>query len=339
MTTLAWILTSVTWASPAPAPAASPDSAEPDGKADRLPEQPDAQPDAQSDAQPDGGAPDDGGGTPAPEATPADPREPAAPPGAAPDPGPATLVDTEGQPLVSPFAEYDAEPRSAPEPTQSPIAPPPSPRRELAPRPIRWRLDLAVGLGGTLVLDPGYLAFRSDRNLLGFDAGLRWDHRVGQRLFLGAGVAYRRFATSRNPYAATFSTDLVVHEPTIYGRVSVSLVEGIDLFADLGGGPTIVLDEISATYRAAKRRRTAIGAFSAMGGVAVYLPKQWLKNKQAARVTGGLETGFGYQFRGGLDMATDLDLDEDPLTTNTASFGDLALRGFVWRMGVFLRIM
>ena len=111
------------------------------------------------------------------------------------------------------------------------------------------------------------------------------------------------------------------------------------MFADLGGGPSIVLDEISSSQTAAKRRRTAAGAFSAMGGVTLYLPKQWLPAKQASRVTAGVETRFGYQFRSALDMSTNPSLDDEPLRTSTADYGDLALRGFAWGVSLFIRVM
>lgn len=78
---------------------------------------------------------------------------------------------------------------------------------------------------------------------------------------------------------------------------------------------------------------------STMGGVTLYLPKQWLPAKQASRVTAGFETRFGYQFRGALDMSTNPSLDDEPLRTTTADYGDLALRGFAWGVSLFIRVM
>jgi hypothetical protein len=272
--------------------------------------------------------------------------EPAPSPDAdAPPPTSEAAPPPETKAATAPAAE-PAEPLQATSQPAPPAATPAPTAMELtgtAPtyrdRPITWRLDFTVGFGGTQVADSGYFAFDKDQSMLGFDVGARFDYRIGQRLFLGAGLRYSRFATDRNPYDGLLSTELTVHEPTVHGRASVMTVEGVDVFADVGGGPAIVLDRVASATTAAERRRSITGAFSAAGGVALYLPKKWLHRKGASRVTGGLETSFGYQFRGAIDVSTDRDLGDDPLDSRTADFGDVAMRGFVWRVGFFVRVM
>ena len=71
----------------------------------------------------------------------------------------------------------------------------------------------------------------------------------------------------------------------------------------------------------------------------MYLPKHWLPAKQASRVTAGVETRFGYQFRSALEMSTDPSLDDEPLRTTVVGYGDLGLRGFAWGISLFIRVM
>lgn len=300
---------------------------EPEQPADAEPEQPeDSSSDAPSQAEP-APAPVEAE-EPSTDETPAD----QAPPPEAAEAEPAEESDEPDEP--------ESEKGVTTAPVQPFVQSPPPVKKPPRPdRPLRWRLDFSLGVASTRVGDTGYLAFSDERSMLGVDAGVRFDHRLGERLFLGGGVHYQRFATERNPYEGVFSTELVVHEPTLYARASLMTVEGVDVFADLGGGPSIVLDQISSAQSGAKERRTPAGAFSAMGGVALYLPKQWLPGKQASRVTAGIETRFGYQFRTALDMSTNLSLDDEPLRTTTAEYGDLGLRGFAWGVSLFIRVM
>jgi hypothetical protein len=196
-----------------------------------------------------------------------------------------------------------------------------------------------LGVGSTLVADQGFLAFDDDQELLGFDVGARFDYRLGQRFFLGGGAQYSRTTADRDVYDGLFSTELTVHEPTVHARGSLMTIEGIDVFADLGGGPTIALDSISTQQQAANERRSVTGTFSVTGGVSLYLPKKWLRRRGSSRVTAGLETGVGYLYRGNIDFATDPILDEDPLPTSTTNYGDLSMSGFVWRVGLIVRVM
>jgi len=306
--------------------------------AETEPENPDADPAAEQTEKSSSDAPPEAETAPAPaEADEAD--EPAA------TDEPSTAETPASEVADAEPAAPDAE-ETAPDPKQggdmAPVQPFTAPASAKKPRPARpllWRLDFSLGVASTLVGDTGYLAFSDDKPLLGADFGVRFDYRLGQRFFVGGGARYSRFATERDPYDGLLSTELTVHEPTVYGRASLMTVEGVDVFADLGGGPSIVLDRISSAQTSAKRRRTATGAFSATGGVSLYLPKQWLPGKQASRVTAGLETRLGYQFRGAIDMSTDPSLDDEPLRTTTADYGDLGLRGFVWGVSLFIRVM
>ena len=69
----------------------------------------------------------------------------------------------------------------------------------------------------------------------------------------------------------------------------------------------------------------------------LYLPKRWLPRRGASRVTGGLELAAGYTWRKSVDVRPTLATDEDPIATQGTEFGDVAIRGFAWRLGVFVR--
>ena len=153
-------------------------------------------------------------------------------------------------------------------------------------------------------------------------------------MFLGGGATYRRFDASGSLYD-NFSTRLRVREPIAFVRLSVLAVEGIDVFAQAGGGVSIV-DLALSSGRTATQRAIAPVA-EGMAGVAFYLPKRVLSRRGASRVTGGLELGAGYTWRGDVSVRPRVDTDEEPIDTTSAALGDMALRGFVWRFGVFIR--
>jgi len=307
--------------------------------AEAEPDNPDADPAAEQTEESSSDTPPKAETAPAPvEADAA--GDPPATDGPSTEETPATKPDTKPDTKPGDAEPADPDPKQGGETTLVQPFTPPAPVKKPRPdRPLRWRLDLSLGVASTLVGDTGYLAFSDDRPLLGADFGVRFDYRLGRRFFVGGGAFYSRFATERDPYDGLLSTELVVHEPTLHARASLMTVEGVDVFADLGGGSSIVLDKISSAQTSAKRRRTATGAFSAMGGVALYLPKQWLPGKQASRVTAGIETRLGYQFRGAVDMSTKASLDDEPLRTTTADYGDLGLRGFAWGVSLFIRVM
>ncbi len=74
-------------------------------------------------------------------------------------------------------------------------------------------------------------------------------------------------------------------------------------------------------------------------GLSLYLPKAWLPRKQAARVTGGLNLGLGYVWRGRVDAQPALEQGDEPLPAQTSPWGDLSLGGLSWSVGLFVRVM
>jgi hypothetical protein len=215
------------------------------------------------------------------------------------------------------------------------------PKRTWPDRPIRYRIEGAMMGGTDVVFHPSYLGFDDDRKLPGFDGAVRLDYRVGDgRVFLGGGVFYRRHGSSGALYDTAANTDMVLHEPGLLLRLAVMTVEGIDVYAELAGAPTIA--DISFDYegtagQADQRKVTGMG--SGMGGLMLYLPKRWLPRKGSSRVTLGIDAGFGYAFRGNLEIQPKPDVEDDAIGTQTAPLGDVVTRGLTWRLGLFLRVM
>lgn len=262
---------------------------------------------------------------------------PAPAPVAAPTPAPQPVA-----PANDPTLYWRTGPGTGPQPMGEPpprVGPPPPPIRPARParpdRPIQWRVDVLGAIGTVLFRDPAYRAFDGNRSALQYGLTVRGDTRIGKgRLFLGGGATYRRFDASGSLYD-NFSTRLRVREPIAFVRLSVLAVEGIDVFAQAGGGVSIV-DLALSSGRTATQRAIAPVA-EGMAGVAFYLPKRVLSGRGASRVTGGLELGAGYTWRGDVSVRPRVDTDEEPIDTTSAALGDMALRGFVWRFGVFIR--
>lgn len=288
----------------------------------------------------------------APAPAPSEPPPPSAvAPDLAPAPAPdaepddaadATAVDESPAPEDAPAPASGAPPGPT-SPSATPVAPvpvPPAPAPPPPPRPIRWRLDLGVGAGTTVVGDPGLRAFTSGRNLPETGASAIFDFRLaGGRFFVGGGLAYQHVGRHGDALGSQLLTALELHEPQVVGRGSASLVEGLDAFARVGVGPSIArLGMQSSGYEPASLRHV-LPKVDARAGLSLYLPKAWLPRKQAARVTGGLELGVGYAWRGGLEVRPTLVQDDDPLRATTASWGGLALRGVSLGVTLFVRVM
>jgi hypothetical protein len=216
------------------------------------------------------------------------------------------------------------------------VPPPVAPSRPVRPdRPIQWRVDILGAIGTVVFRDPADRAFDRDRSALQYGLTVRGDTRLGKgRVFLGGGATYRRFDASGAPYDS-FSTRLRVREPIGFVRLSVMTVEGLDVFAQAGGGVSIVDVNFNSSMAAAQRSIAPV--VDGMAGLTMYLLKRWLARRGASRMTGGLELGAGYTWRGDVTVRPRLDTPEDPIDTTSASFGDVALRGFAWRFGVFIR--
>ena len=277
------------------------------------------------------------GETPAeadPSAPPADATTPAE--GTAPADGTAQPDPSWDDPAAQPAAEAPAS--GAPLAAQSPATAPPQPAPPPPPRPIRWRLDLGVSAGNTLVADRGYLAFSERRNLFGGTASAVFDFRLAEgRVFLGGGLAYQGLSREGDAYGSDVFTNISIHEPEVRGRVSIMAIEGVDAFARVGVVPSIV-DLSFDTFEAATQR-AVLPRVEGQAGLSLYLPKEWLPRKQAGRITAGLQLGMGYTWRGVIDVQPTLVQDEDPLEATTSPLGELSLHGMSWRAGIFLRVM
>lgn len=273
------------------------------------------------------------------------PTETAPPPAPAPtDDAAAAPAPAEAAPPADGTSPFDAPPLTA-TPAPPPIAPIPPP----PPRPIRWRLDFGLGTGATVVGDLGYRAFASNRSLLHLDTSAIFDFRLAEgRFFLGGGVAYgfaRRISTAHQ----TLGTYMRLHEPRVVGRASFMVVEGVDAFARVGVGPSIVDLEFDsgdidytdvgyASYQVATQR-AVLPRVDGQAGLSLYFPKRWLPRKQASRVGAGLELSMGYTWRGNVGVEPGLDRGDEPLRVTVPSFGDLSLRGLSWGLGLFVRVM
>jgi len=221
--------------------------------------------------------------------------------------------------------------RPAPPPTKSAVTP------SRPARPIRWRLDMGVGAGATLVSDRGFLAFSERRLLPEVTTSVLFDFRLAQsRFFLGGGLAYQRLGRDGgNAYG--LGTELTMHEPEVLGRLSVMAIEGIDAFTRVGVGPSVVRTDYYSGQNADQRQ--VLPRIDGQAGLSLYLPKQWLNRKQAARVTAGIELGMGYTWRGTIEAQPVLQQEDEPLRATTSPWGDLSMHGLSWRMGLFVRLM
>lgn len=258
---------------------------------------------------------------------------PLAPEGPAPPPG--SVEEPAAEPLAPP-------PPPPPPASSSRVVEPyesPSPVTRARPdRPLRWRVDLAGGIGTTLLRDTAWRAFDDHRNALQLSATIRADAPLaGGRVFLGGGATFRRFAGQGSVYSAAY-TEARVRDPIAFVRASIVAVEGIDVVLQAGGGPSVVTLYVDSDTQFAGQRRV-VGMVDGLGGVALYLPKRWLPGRGAARATAGIELGVGYTWRGKVDVRPSLPVGEEPIGTTSASLGDVALRGVTWRFGLFVRFM
>ncbi|MEZ4447962.1 MAG: hypothetical protein R3B09_00700 [Nannocystaceae bacterium] len=247
----------------------------------------------------------------------------------------AGSVEAAAPPEADPGAPVRSTPASPPTTSEAPAAPP-LPPPEPPIRPLRWRLDLGPGVGLALHLDPAWRAFDpDDRRVAAVDIGLRGDLRLGGRAFLGVGAAYRQFS-GRGDLDQVYSTRLLAREALVALRVSAVMVEGVDLFGQVDGGPSFV--DFQLTGSPSGGGKTITGVVDGLGGVALYLPRRWLPRRGASRVSAGVEVIAGYSFRPAIDVDAALQADEEPIEAAPAHFGDLAMRGFVTRIGIFLRV-
>jgi hypothetical protein len=269
-------------------------------------------------------------------------------PGRGPDPAPTPVADETPPDDPSPPELATSQPAPPPE-----AAPAPAPvhvrrRSQRPPRPIRWRIDPFLDLGTMRTTDPGYRALDDGPNLVQFGAGVRVDARVRGPLFLGGGLRYGLARGTGFPYRGQLSTDITMHEPRALLRASVVLLEGLDVVAQLEGGAAFASTWVDAytesnSYDASYssgRARDVLGVFDAKAGLSLYLPKQWLAARGAARVTAGFEFLLGYGYRSRYDVRPKRDdYGESGIRVVGADLGDVAVRGLVWSTGLFVRFM
>lgn len=263
----------------------------------------------------------------------ADEAEPpeAAPPGPDPTFEPAEAPTEEAAP-AAPLQPATAEPVEAPQPTPVVTATPPP------ARPIRWRLDLGLGGGSTVVGDLGFRAFSEGRSLPELAVSSVFDFRLAEgRVFLGGGLVYQRARSRGDVFGTQVDTDISLHEPEVVGRVSVMAVEGIDAFGRVAVGPSIA--QLEAFSDEGGTQRSVLPRVDGHAGLSLYLPKKWLPRKQASRLTAGIQLGAGYTWRGNIEVQPTLDQGDDPLRATTSSWGELSMHGFSWRAALFLRVM
>jgi hypothetical protein len=240
------------------------------------------------------------------------------------------------------------EPAAESPPPVAAVSPPPEPssrsarrkRAKTPPRELTWRLDVHAGAGFQTVFHPSYQAFDDvDRRLTMVRLAAAADRSFGPRIFVGGGVAYAQGSTSSTSFLGSARTSLRVDEPIFFGRLSILPVEGIDLFANLGVGPSVFdieFNESSAALGFAAQKSVTFVA-EGLAGLMAYLPQKWLPRGGSSHVTGGIDLHLGYAFRGPVTVSPSPELDEDPIPTTASSFGRLQARGLSWNLGLFVR--
>jgi hypothetical protein len=191
-----------------------------------------------------------------------------------------------------------------------------------------------------VVGDPGLRAFTDGRHLREVGVSTVFDFRLASgRFFVGGGLAYQYVGREGDAYGSQLLTELDMHEPQVLGRASVMAIEGVDAFARVGVGPSIVDTSFHSQAYESASLRDVIPKVDARAGLSLYLPKAWLPRKQASRFTAGLELGLGYAWRGKLAVRPELQQDDEPLPATTSPWGELSLHGLSWGLGLFVRVM
>jgi hypothetical protein len=278
---------------------------------------------------------------PAPEPSWGDMRPADAPVEAAPvEAAPVDAAPVDAAPAEAAPAETTPPPQPPP-PQQPPVAqPPPPPSTPSRPdRPIRWRLDVKLEAGATRPDSPTWYAASSKRvdNTIG--VGLNYDFRPGGgRVYFGPTLGFRAWGEQDYVHQA-LDISLQMRELLAGARLSIAVLDGLDLFLQPRGGPVFVRRYVAGNNFAAESDRALLGAAEAMAGLSLYLPKRWLPRKRAARVTGGLELAAGWSYRSPVAIRGKPVEAEDAIPTQTADFGRIPLHGVVWHIGVFIRFM
>lgn len=343
-------------AEPAGTAAAQPAPASPDPKpgpetdpSEAAPSKAEAPAAAETAPGEDGTAPTPGDAAKAGDATPpgdakdTQPRDPAAQPGegkSATDSGQeAAPASGSSNPFGPPAPGGEA--KTAPAPEASPPAPAARARKsrpQVPTRALRYRLDLGLDGGSTVVGDGSYRAFDVNRGLPAVSVYFRADFPIAdERIFLGAGIGYRRASADGTPLGGQLRTEATFDEPWALFRASFRLIEGIDPYVEAGVGPTIANLQLSSGLTGTQR--AVIPRVDGLAGSTFYLVRNWLPKRGQSRVSAGFDLGAGYTYRGAIEVDPALELDEDPIPTEGAPLGTLQSHGFLWRIGAFIRVM
>jgi hypothetical protein len=207
-------------------------------------------------------------------------------------------------------------------------------------RPTRWRLGAQLDGGTATIFSRAYRAFDDERSAGAFGLSAFMDGRVrSSRLFLGGGLGMRRMASEGSPFAGTVSTDLGMQELILFLRPSVVIIDGIDAYLQLGGGPTWASVTSGAQVGWNVVERKVIGTVDALGGMNFYLPKRWMPRRGSSRFTAGVDLGLGYTYRTGFDVVLRPEPPDDPIPSTGTDFGTLGLSSLTWRAGLFVRVI
>jgi hypothetical protein len=204
-----------------------------------------------------------------------------------------------------------------------------------------WRFDLSASGGTSSIFTRSYTAMDDNRSLGFGELAARFDHRLGAgKVFLGAGATWRAMTTTGNLHDA-LTPESAVNDLIGALRLSFRPFDGVDAYLDAGAGPAFVaINAYEEGVGTGSADQKSVGVVvNPMLGTQLSLPKRWLMRKGAARVTGGLDLGLGYVWHSPIEWQPKLEVDDEPIDTQTASFGHIKMHGPTWRLGLFLRFM
>lgn len=296
--------------------------------------------------------------TPPPASTSAsDATAPASPADAPADGQPARTDEVAPVPIVVVAAERP-QPGPAPAPRARPAVESSAARilrPTFEPHEVKWRLDVGVGFGSNVAFDDSFGDLDNgemSRDRIDIDATFSLPISDAG-LFLGAKVGYRGVERSAVDLHQYYFGNLRQNELGFGVWLSFAPVEGVEPYVQLLGGPTFwrgesggsayfgdgsglsVLDSEDVVFQ-----DTTLGFVEGRAGLQLFLPRKWLRKKQGARVTAGLDLGVGYAWRPRFTPGLEIrDQDEDDIDVLLPSLGEVDPSALVWNVGLVLRVM